>query len=129
MSRPYTRPAPGPAWFLQRRNWLLFIIREVTSVALAVYLIFLIVFFARLGAGADAFEGLLATLTHPLARLGHLLALAAAVWHAVTWFNNSAQVMPMRVGVWRMPGAGVAILTGYAPWLILTLLVIWAARP
>ena len=129
MNPPYTPPPAKPTWFLQRKNWLLFMIRELTSAVIALYLVFFLVFLARLGAGAEAFEDLLASLTHPLAMAAHALAFAASVWHAVSWFNTSAQVMPIRIGTWRMPRVLTVIITGYAPWIILSALVLWAALP
>ncbi len=129
MNPPYTPPPAGPAWFLQRKNWLLFMIRELTSAVIALYLVFFLVFLARFGGGAWVFEEFLALLTHPLSMAGHALAFAAAVWHSVSWFNTSAQVMPIRIGTWRMPGVATIIITGYAPWLIISALVFWAALP
>ncbi len=122
------RQSAKPGWFLERRNWTLFMIREITAVFIAAYLIFLLVFLSRVAAGAEAFEAHLAALTHPLSVVGHALVLVAALWHAVTWFKNSSQIMPVFIGGRRLPDVWVAIATGYAPLVIISLLVIWAAR-
>ncbi len=120
------QPSVKPSWFLERRNWTLFMIRETTAVIIAGYLVFLLVFLSRLAGGAEAFEAHLAALTHPLAVVGHVLALAGALWHSVTWFNSSSQVMPIFIGERRVPDIWVSIANGYAPLIVLTALIIWA---
>ncbi len=127
MTRAYRQPMGG-TWFLRRRRWTLFMIRELTAVGIAAYLLFLLVFLGRLGDGPEAFARFLAMLTSPLAVGLHVVALAAAAWHAVTWFNLTPQVMPVRLGTRRVPGPWIAVATGYVPWLVISALVIWAVQ-
>ena len=65
------------------------------------------------------------SLRSPLAVIAHGLALAAAVFHSITWFNLTPQVMPIRIGEGQVPGAVVAIGAGYLPWLIVSGVILW----
>ena len=102
-----------------------FMVRELTSVFIAGYLVFLLVWLRRLGDGPDAFAAMLRATRSLLSVVLHLLALAAAVYHSVTWFNLTPQVMPVRIGEERLPQSAVAIAMGYLPWLVLSGLIVW----
>jgi fumarate reductase subunit C len=122
---PLHRPWPG-AWFLQRRGYVKFMLRELTALFVGIYLIVMLAFLHRMGQGEAAFGGLLASLTRPGWRVLHALALAAAVWHSITWFNLTPKAMPLRIGERRVPDAWVALAMGYLPWLVVTLLILLA---
>lgn len=125
--RPYNRRMRGD-WFLQRRNYVKFMIRELTSVFIAAYVIVLLVMIASLD-NATEFESLLSTLAHPGWILFHVVALAAALFHAFTWFNLTPKAMPVFIGEKRAPGWAVAVGMGYAPWVVLTIIILWATCP
>ena len=55
----YHRHVPN-TWWLQRRPYILFMIRELTSVFVAGYCIFLLVFVFKLTEGADAYANFMA---------------------------------------------------------------------
>ena len=49
----------------------------------------------------------------------------AAVYHSITWFNTTPEVMPVRIGEERVPKLLVAIGMGYGPWILVSALIIW----
>ena len=124
MSGPYHRPQPWN-WFLKRPAYVKFMLRELTAVFIGLYLLFLLLLLARLGQGDQAFIALLAELDSPLAKVLHSVALVAALWHSITWFNLTPQAMPVFRGEKRVPGALVALAMGYGPWAVITVLILW----
>ena len=124
MRKPYVRPMPW-TWFLRTAAYRRFMIRELTSVFIAAYLVFLLVWLHRLGEGPEAFGKMLQATRTPWSVVFHVVALAAAVYHSVTWFNLTPQVMPVRIGEERLSNTAVAIAMGYLPWLVLSGLIIW----
>ena len=128
MSGPYHRPHSA-AWFLKRPAYVRFMIREMTAPFILAYLILFLVFLARLGAGQDVFLDYLRFLNQPPLLILHGLLLVGALWHSITWFNVTPRAMPMRVGERRLPDPVVAILMGYLPWAVVTVLILWATCP
>lgn len=124
MSKPYIRPWPTFSWFTRRPGYMLFMVRELTAVFIAIYAVSLLCFLARLGRGPDAYAELIQELKSPGWIALHIVALAAAVWHAVTWFNLTPKAMPVFFGEKRAPGPLIAIGMGYAPWLVVTAIIL-----
>ena len=123
MSR-YRTPLPW-FWFTRARGYRLFMLREATSVISAGYLVWLLVWLARLGAGPEAYAAMTASATSPAGILLHLLAIVAAVYHSVTWFNLTPKIMPMYIGEDRVPDVWAAVAMGYMPWGVVTAAIIW----
>ncbi len=123
MSAPYRRPMPA-TWWLLNRAYFLFMVRELTSVFIAVYLFLLLILLSKLRAGPEAYEGYLRFLAAPGMIVFHVVALAAAIFHTVTWFNILPSVLVVRVGGRRVSGA---ILAGanYAAWIAISILLSW----
>lgn len=124
MSGRYHRPQKWN-WFLARPAYILFMIREITAVFVGAYLILLLVVLSKLGNGEVAFAELLHTLRSPFWMALHAVALIAAIWHSITWFNLTPKVMPFFVGENRVADPLVAIAMGYAPWIIVSAVILW----
>ena len=128
MSTPYHRPHPWN-WFLKRRGYVRFMVRELTAVFVGAYLVFLIVTLGRLGSGQSAFVAFLAEISHPLWRVLHGIVLVAALWHSITWFNLTPRAMPVFRGDVRISDPLVAIAMGYLPWIVVSILILWGVCP
>ncbi len=124
MKQRYETPMPW-TWFTQRRGYRLFMVREVTSVFLAAYLIYLIVWIYRLAQGPETFADTIDTARHPLSVVLHILTLCAALYHSITWFNLTPKIMPMYLGEDRVPDFWAAIIMGYLPWIAVTVVILW----
>ena len=124
MSGQYHRPHRW-AWFLERPGYVRFMIRELTSFFVAGYLIVFLVTLAKLGGGDAVFAEWVGTLSGPGWMVAHVVALVAAVWHSVTWFNVVPQAMPMYLGEDRVPAGVAAVLMGYGPWLTVSAVIVW----
>ena len=124
MNGPYHRPH-GWAWFLKRPGYVRFMVRELTGFFVAGYLVVLLVTLGRIGGGEEAFAEWLLALSAPGWTAAHAVALAAAVWHSVTWFAAVPQAVPVFIGERRLPAALAALAMGYGPWLAVTAVVVW----
>jgi fumarate reductase subunit C len=111
-------------WWLERRSYLLFILRELSSVSVAWTALLILMIVAALGDGADAYRQLLARLGGPGWLALHALALAFLVLHSVTWFRLAPQAMVMRARGRRIPGALVAG-AHFAAWLVVSAGIAW----
>ena len=119
----YRRAMPS-TWWLRKRAYFLFMVRELTSVPIAVYLILLLLMVRKLAAGQEAYEAYLRFLATPGMGAFHLLALAAALFHAVTWINITPKVLVVRFGEQRVPATLIAGVN-YTAWVVASLLIAW----
>jgi fumarate reductase subunit C len=104
MARPYPRQRSA-TWFLARPAYLIFVLRELSAVFLALYVIVLLLLTARVSEGAASFEDFLATLRSPVLIVFHAIALGFALLHSVTWFQAVPKGLPLRRGEDRIPPA------------------------
>ena len=120
---PYIRPVPN-TWWLKRRPYLLFMIRELTSVFVAAYCLFLLLFIHRLGQGPEAYERLLSLLRTPAIIISHVVILAFALYHTITWFNVTPKAVVLHIGEERIPPL-LIVLPLYAAWLVISAFLAW----
>ncbi len=119
--RTYYRPTNFD-WWLTNRAYFLFVLRELTSVFIAGYLVFFLLLLQRLDVGPQAYEGYLRFLATPGMVFFHLVALAAALYHSITWFRLAPMAIPLRLCGRRVPGAAI-VGAGYAAWFVVSLIV------
>ena len=121
--KPYVRPMPA-TWWLKRSPYLLFMIRELTSVFVAAYVVIFLVMIRRLNEGQAAYEAFLASLESPVAIVFHMVALAFALFHTITWFHLTPKAMAVRIGEERVKPA-LIIAPNYVAWAVLSAIVAW----
>ena len=102
MSRkPYVREMSRSWWWLSRRRYTAYMIRELTCVLIGAYSALLVVGLMRLSQGRGAYDGFLEALWSPLGLAFHLVAFGFALYHTTSWFNVTPKAMPLRVGAQR----------------------------
>ncbi len=114
-------------WWLKKRVYFMFMMREFTAVFAGAYAVLLLVMLGKLKRGEIAdFVGWLHS---PLSITFHLVALAFAIYNTITTFNAIPQVMPIRIGEDKLP-APMLIAPNYAAWVVVSLgLVFILTRP
>jgi len=123
--RPYLRKVER-SWWLGHRRYVVYMIRELTSLFVALYAALLVVGLVRLAEGPAAWDGFVAAISSPLAVLFQLLCLLFAAYHSVSWFAVTPKAMPLMVrGEALAPRTIVA--AHYVLWAALSLLVLVAA--
>ena len=117
----YHRPVPN-TWWLKRKPYVLFMIRELTSIFVAGYCIFLLVFVYKLTQGADIYGNFIDVLKSPSSVALHLITLAFVLYHTITWFNLTPKILVLYKGEERIP-QGLVAGTFYAGWIVVSVIV------
>ena len=117
----YNRPVSNTLW-LKRKPYILFMIRELTSVFVAGYCIFLLVLVYKLTLGADAYGNFMAAIKSPISVALHLITLVFVLYHTITWFNLTPKILVLYRGEDRIP-QGLIAGTFYAGWVVVSIIV------
>jgi fumarate reductase subunit C len=123
--KEYVRPMPA-TWWLQKRPYTLFMLREFTAVFVAGYAVFLIVLLDRALQGPDVFRAFVQGLKSPVSIVLHLIVLAMAAYHSATWFDSMAKVLVFWRGEERVSPASV-VASGYVAWAVASAVVVLVA--
>ncbi len=100
--KPYVRKVKK-SWWLKNAFYTHYMLREGTSIFVGAYVVVLLWGLLRLSQGPDAFAAWLASLHSPLAILFHLIALAACLFHAKTWFSLAPKAIRVFKGDQLLP--------------------------
>ncbi len=119
--KEYVRPISWN-WWLRKRSYFLFMLRELTALFVAGYAIFLMVLIYRAGQGSDALTGFVESLKSPASGALHALVLAMAIYHTVTWFNAAPKALVIWRGDARVGPAFIAAVH-YVAWIVASILV------
>jgi fumarate reductase subunit C len=111
-------------WWTSRTNYVLFMLRELTSVFVAAFLVFYLVQLSHLAKGTEAYRTFLERRVSFGWLLFHGLAFVAALYHSITWFNLTPKVMVMRRGEEKV---SPALIAGphYVAWLAISVVILW----
>jgi len=111
-------------WWVHKWTHVRFILRELTSVAVALYALVLVFHIRALSQGPEAYEVFLAWLRTPLPIVLHTIALVFVVFHSVTWFNLAPRALVIRIGEKRVPDVVIAALN-YVAWICVSAVIGW----
>ena len=123
--RPYLRKVER-SWWLQHPRYVLYMIRELTSLFVGLYCALLVVGLIRLWQGHAAWDGFGAALSSPLGIAFQLLCLVFATYHSVTWFALTPKAMPLMVKGEPVPGS-VIVGVHYVAWAAVSIAVLIGA--
>ena len=126
MSRkPYVR-ALGWEWLTRHPRYLRYMLREFSCLFIGGWTLMMVWGLARLAQGPDAWAAFLEALRSPASIVLHVLALAFATYHGVTWFNLTPKALPVQLGEDFVADRVIAG-AHYAVWGLLSLLVLFLA--
>ncbi len=111
-------------WWLQRWSYFAFILRELSSVFIAWFVVFLMLLVRAVSQGDAAYQQFLGWSGRPLILLLNILSVLFIVFHAVTWFNLAPKAMVVHVRHRRVPGRLIAF-SNYAAWALASGLLAW----
>ena len=127
MSAPTTYRQPvSRLWWTKKRSYFLFVMRELSSLFVAWFVIYLLMFIAAVGGGAEKYDAFLDRASSPLFLVVNAVALAFLVLHTITWFALTPQAMVLNLGGRRVPGVliivaqyvGLAAVSAFIYWLV-----------
>lgn len=122
-ARRYRRPVSA-LWWLKRPSYAFFMLRELSCVSVAWFVVYLLMLVHATAAGPDAYQRFLAWSSQPLVVGINLVAFAFLLLHSVTWFNLTPKALVVRVGGRPVPAA--AVVGGhYLLWAATSVLIAW----
>jgi fumarate reductase subunit C len=111
-------------WWIGSWRYSLFILRELTSVAVAWTVVMLLLLLRALLHGPEAYARWLHRMQSPLAIVANVIVLCFLLLHTITWFNLAPRAMPVRVNGKRVPEILVAA-PNYVLWVIASAVIAW----
>jgi fumarate reductase subunit C len=111
-------------WWLFQRQYLKFILRELSSVFVAAFVIITLLQLSALRNGPEAYARFQQWLQTPAAIALNLVSFFFVVFHTITWFNLAPSAMAVRLRGKRLPDFIVAA-PNYALWLVVSVGVAW----
>jgi fumarate reductase subunit C len=116
----------GVFWWVHKRTYFMFVMRELSSLFVAWFVVYLLMFVAAVGGGQQTYEKFLDRASSPLMLAVNAVALAFIVLHTVTWFALTPLALVLRLGGRRVPGAatiaaqyaGLAVVSAFIYWLV-----------
>ena len=119
----YRKPVSN-TWWLESKPYFFFVIREFTSLFVAGYCLFLLVFIAKTGDSQEAYATLILSLKSPISMVLHLISFTFILYRAITWFNLTPKIIVLHLGEERIPNA---LITGavYLSWGVVSLIISW----
>ena len=99
MSAPITYRQPvSRLWWLKKRTYFVFVMRELSSIFVAWFAVFLMVMIFAIGRGEASYQRFMDWAGSPVVVVVNVVALVFLVLHTVTWFVLTAHATAIRVG-------------------------------
>jgi fumarate reductase subunit C len=125
VERGYRRPI-STWWWIKKRTYFVFVMRELSSIFIAWFVVYLLLLLVAVGRGASAYDDFLDWASSPLVVVLNVVSLAFVVLHVVTWFNLTPQAMAVQVRGKPVPPAliiasqyaGLAVVSAFIYWLV-----------
>jgi len=117
-------PKMRTTWWLSRPGYIRFMIREATSVFIAIFLIEFLVLVHAVAQGPDAYAAVVGRLASAGWIVFNFVALLFALYHTVTWFLLTGVVQVVRVGDQQVPPA-LIVAGAFAAWVVVSLFLLY----
>jgi len=117
------RPEMSRLWWLRRRSYVFFVLRELSSIFVAWSVAFLLLLVRALTQGDAAYAAFLDLASTPWVVALNAVTLAFLVLHSVTWFNLTPAATVVKLRGQRVPSTAVAG-GAYAGWVVVSAVVV-----
>ena len=111
-------------WWLGRWAYLKFILREISSVFVAWFIVETLLQISALIDGPAAYTQFGEFMKNPVVIALNVISFFFVTFHAITWFNLAPKAMAVRLGGKRVPGLMIAG-PQYVAWLVISAIVAW----
>lgn len=122
-SKTYRKKLPI-FWWIQKWSYLVFIARELTSLAVAYFVIVILFLMRAISKGEEAYYGYIELLKSPGMVFFSVFVLSGLLFHSITWFNLAPKAMVIKIGKNRVPGIVIA-LSNYIGWVAISFAIVW----
>jgi fumarate reductase subunit C len=117
------RPEMSRLWWLRRRSYVFFVLRELSSVFVAWSVVFLLLLVRALAQGEAEYAAFLDWAASPWAVVLNVVTLGFLVLHSITWFNLTPAATVVKLRGRRVPPAAIAG-GAYAAWVVVTAVIV-----
>ena len=119
----YHRPM-STWWWVRKPSYFVFVMRELSSIFVAWFVVYLLMLVAAVGRGETAYQDFLDWAATPWVVVLNVVAMVFLVLHVVTWFSLTPQAMAVQLRGRPVPPAQV-IASQYVGLAVVSALVIW----
>jgi fumarate reductase subunit C len=120
------RPRISTWWWTRKRSYFVFVLRELSSIFVAWFAVFLLLFIWAVGRGESAYRSFVDWAGSPWVIALNVITLVFILFHAVTWFNLTPQAMDVRVEGHKVPAfhiiagqyTGLVVVSAFVAWLV-----------
>lgn len=122
-----------PKWFRKSmpifwwtRKWvhMKFILRELTSVAVAYSAFLLLLIVRALNQGSDHYFEVMAMFKSPVILILHTVMFLFLIYHSVSWFSLAPKAIVLRIGKIRIPDSATIGLN-FLAWFAVSSVIVW----
>ena len=117
-------PRVSTYWWLGRWPYAKFILRELSSVFVAWFVVVTLLQICALIRGPVEYAEFQQWMRTPVLLAVNAVSFVFVLFHAVTWFNLASKAMAIRVGGKRLPGVAIAA-PNYAAWAVISSAIAW----
>ena len=110
-------------WWLKHPKYFLFMMRELSSVFIAIFLVVLLIQIAATAARSGSVQRFCAEAGAPGMDHFPYRAFLFALYHSVTWFDLTSKVQVVRLGGRQVPPPRVTAVN-IGLWLVLSLVIL-----
>ena len=111
-------------WWARKWSYLKFILRELSSVFVAYFVVLMLLLLRALIQGPESFAQFQEWLKSPTLIALNTVSFFFVLFHTITWFNLAPKAMPVRMGGKRLPDWMVA-MPNYVAWLGVSAVIAW----
>jgi succinate dehydrogenase subunit C len=111
-------------WWLKSGGYLVFILRELSSIFVAWFVVYLLLLIHAVSQGETSYQQFLSWSYRRSVFALNLVSLLFVMFHSITWFNLAPQAMAVHFRGKRIPGAWIAA-SNYLAWALVSALVAW----
>jgi len=111
-------------WWLEKWAFVKFILRELSSVFVAWFVVYLLLLFRAVRDGNAAYQNFLAFSANPIVLTVNVVTLFFIVFHALTWFALAPRAMVVHVGKKKVPPFLIGV-GNYGGWIVVSAVIFW----
>jgi fumarate reductase subunit C len=120
--KPYVR-AVTSEWIFRHPRYLRYMVREFSCLFVGGWTLMMVWGLKALSEGPAAWAAFLELLKSPASIVFHVLTLAFAVYHSITWFNLTPKALPLQLGGKFVPDAAISG-AHFVAWAVLSFAIL-----
>ena len=113
-------------WWVKKWTYFLFVMRELSSIFVAWWVVFLLILVAAVGKGEGAYDDFLDFAANPAVIVLNVIAFVFLALHTITWFALTPKAMDVRLRGRPVPAlmvsaaqyAGLLVVSAFIYWLV-----------